>query len=219
MKHHRPILTPLPLLLFTAACGSWTPDPGAAEPGTTGSSGTWEAEPTTTGATTWPPPPPSWGAPPDFGLPDPSTSEGTGTGGPVLSDTDGRPPIDLSVLRITEVLADPAGKDGAATGPEFVEITHIGAANLELAGLVIAARGWPELWMGDLGIAFEPLAPGDRLVVERYANAADLPVPAVRREDGVLRAAFAHSGGLRNADGAVSLRDQDGALGDAVIYG
>lgn len=216
--HHRRIVPPLPLLLFTAACSAWTPPPGGADPGTTGTSGSTGEPPGTTEPTTWPTSR-GWGDPPDLGLPDPTTTLGTGTGGPVLTDTGSGPSIDLSALRITEVLADPDGKDGAAAGPEFVEIAHVGAVDLPLAGLVVAARGWPELWMGDLGIAFEILAPGERLVILRYASAADLPVPSVTREDGVLRAAFADSGGLRNDDGAVSLRDQDGALGDALIYG
>ncbi|MCY1006527.1 hypothetical protein OV079_13385 [Nannocystis pusilla] len=73
--------------------------------------------------------------------------------------------------------------------------------------------------MGDLGIGGEVLLPGERLLLVRYASPADLPVPSILREGEVLRAAFADGGGLRNDDGAVGLRDQDGNLGDALLYG
>lgn len=218
--HHRRIVPPLHLFLFTAACGAWTPQPGASEPGgTSSSSGTTGESPAEPEPTTWPTPP-EWGAlPPDLGLPDPSTTSGTGSGGPVLTDSGSAAGVDLAAFRITEVLADPDGKDGGPLSPEFVEITHVGADPLALAGLVVAARSWPDLWMGDLGIGGETLLPGERLLLQRYASVVDLPVPPILREGGVLRAAFADGGGLRNTDGAVSLRDQDGALGDAVIYG
>ncbi|MBZ5713169.1 lamin tail domain-containing protein [Nannocystis pusilla] len=217
--HPRSIASFLPLFLFTA-CGAWTPSPADALADTSTSSGTTVETSSTTGATTWPSLT-DWLAPPaDLGLPEPATTTfGTGSDGPVLTDSGGGATIDLSALRITEVFADPDGKDGGATSPEFVEIAHVGASALTLGGLVVTARSWPELWMGDLGIGGELLLPGERLLLERYASPADLPVPAILREGEVLRAAFAHSGGLRNEDGAVALRDQDGNSGDAVLYG
>lgn len=219
MHHHRSITAHLHLFLLTAACGAWTPQPAGtlADPST--SSGTTADASTAADSTTWTGLT-DWGLQPvDLGLPDPTTSSGTGSGGPVLTDTESGPAIDLAALRITEVHADPDGKDGGADTPEFVEITHVGATELTLGGLVVAARSWPDLWMGDLGIGGELLLPGERLLLARYASPADLPVPSILREGGVLRAAFADGGGLRNEDGAVSLRDQDGAIGDTILYG
>jgi hypothetical protein len=219
VHHHRSIPTLLHLFLFTAACGDWTAQPiGAQLDGASSSSTTLEI-PAGGGSTTWPGPVEWKPAPPDLGLLEPTTTEATGSGGQVPADTYAPPLIDLSALRITEVLADPPGKDGGATSPEFVEIANVGATELTLGGLVVAARSWPDLWMGDLGIGNEVLLPGDLLVIQRFASPVDLPVPAVLRQGNVLRAAFASGGGLRNVDGAVALRDQDGNLGDAVLYG
>lgn len=219
----KPTTSILTTLFLSSACPAWEALPGVASSefdSTTGGSTTDDAAPTTTDALPWPAPP-QWELPaPDLGLPDDATTGDGGSGGPVLTDSaGGPPPIDLTALRVSEVLADPAGKDGAAGSPEFVEIAHIGADPVPLAGLVVLARGWPELRAGDLGLAEQILEPGDRLVILRWAVAADLPVPSVIREGGVLRAGFADSGGLRNTDGAVSLRDQLGGLGDAVVYG
>ena len=69
----------------------------------------------------------------------------------------------------------------------------------------------------DLGIADEVLAPGQRLLVLRYAMAGDLPAPLVIEEGGIT-VAFAHDDGLRNADGGVLLR-AGGVAGDLMIYG
>jgi hypothetical protein len=204
----------IPFLLLCACPGL---DPLPVEPaGLTSSTGAPDAGTT---AIPWPAPP-RWDLPQlDLGLADPTT--GTSTGEHVPADSTGAPAptIDLSSLRISEVLADPAGKDGAAGSPEFVELLHLGATELPLAGLVIAARGWPELRTGDLGLAEQILQPGDRLVISRLATIADLPVPTVIREGAVVRAAFADSGGLRNTDGAVALFDEQGNSGDAIIYG
>ncbi|MCY1068723.1 hypothetical protein OV090_28555 [Nannocystis sp. RBIL2] len=218
--HPRHLLSPL--LSFATACGAWTPQPAGVptDTSTSSSSGSSGAGTSTTfEGTTWPNLT-DWGAAPaDLGLPEPTSTFGTGSGGPVLTDTGGEPGIDLSVLRITEVMADPDGKDGGAASPEFVEVTHVGDGPLTLGGLVVVARSWPELWMGDLGIGGEVLLPGERLLLVRYASPADLPVPSVLREGEVLRAAFADSGGLRNDDGAIGLRDQDGNFGDTLLYG
>lgn len=218
MKHTSSTLT---LSLLLAACPAWTSLPGdtigALE--TTGGSTDAGATPTTTEPLPWPTPPP-WVLPPlDLGVPDPTTGDVDSSGGSVLGDSSGGPTIDLAALRVSEVFADPAGKDGAPGSPEFVEIAHVGAAPAPLAGLVVLARGWPELRAGDLGIADEVLAPGDHLVILRLAAAADVPVPPVIREGSVVRVTFADSGGLRNDDGAVALADQGGALGDTLLYG
>lgn len=221
MKHGPFSTTTLPFLSLAAACalGPLPRDTGTAAMTTDASSGGTTHEPT--GPATWPEPP-GWGTSPDLGAPDPGTSTGAGSEGPVLTDSSTGAPvpaIDLGALRVSEVLADPEGKDGGANSPEFVEVVHVGAQELALAGLVLAARGWPELRAGDLGLAEQSLAPGERLLVVRFASAGDLPMPPVTRESGVLRAAFADSGGLRNADGGVLLRDEQGAIGDALVYG
>jgi hypothetical protein len=201
--------------LLLCACPGFDPLPvdqagmstGAGDPATGSTSVPW-------------PTPPKWDVPQlDLGLAEPTTGTSTGEHVPGGSTGAPAPTIDLSVLRIGEVLADPDGKDGAAGSPEFVEIVHLGAADLPLAGLVIAARGWPELRMGDLGLAEQILQPGDLLVISRLATSADLPVPTVIREGSVLRAAFADGGGLRNDDGAVALFDEQGNPGDSILYG
>lgn len=218
MKHSSSTLS---FLFLLAACPAWTSLPGdtigALE--TTGGSTDTGVTPTTTEPLPWPTPP-QWELPQlDLGVPDPTTGGTDTTGGSVPGDSTGGPAIDLAALRVSEVLADPAGKDGAPGSPEFVEIVNVGPDPAPLAGLVVLARGWPELRAGDLGIADEVLAPGDRLVLLRLAAAADLPVPPVIREGAVVRASFADSGGLRNADGAVALADQGGTLGDTLLYG
>lgn len=219
MKRFSAIPT-LPLLFLLAACPAWTglPGDGAGALETTGDVSGADLVPTTTEPLPWPDPP-QWQLPKlDLGIPD-ATTGGDDSGGSVLTDSIGGPTIDLTALRVSEVLADPAGKDGASGSLEFIELVHIGAAPTPLAGLVVLARGWPELRSGDLGIADEVLAPGERLVVLRHASAADLPVPPVIREGAVVRAHFADSGGLRNDDGAVVLADEPGSLGDAILYG
>lgn len=216
MKHDLPITLPF-LLLFCAACPGLDAlplDPAGAPGSSSGDPGTGS-----TGAIPWPMPP-HWELPPlDLGLADPTTGTGTGEHVPGGSTGAIAPTFDLAALRVSEVLADPDGKDGAAGSPEFVELIHVGAADLPLAGLVLAARGWPELRMGDLGLAEQILQPGDRLVISRLGLVSDLPVPTVIREGAVVRAAFADPGGLRNADGAIALFDELGNPGDAVVYG
>lgn len=164
MHHHRSISL-VHLFLFTVACSDWTPQP-AAPLDTSTSSGAAPELTSTGGSTSWPGPFEWTPVPADLGQPDPTTTFGTGSEEHVATDTSSPPLIDLDALRITEVLADPAGKDGGASSPEFVEITNVGASALTLGGLVVASRSWPELWMGDLGIGNEALLPGDQLLLE-----------------------------------------------------
>lgn len=126
--------------------------------------------------------------------------------------------VELAALRIAEVLPDPAGKDGGPMSPEFIEILNYSGSATPLAGLEIVARAWPVLDADDLGIADETLEAGARLVVLRYAQAADLPDPAVVVDEHGVTAAFAHGDGLRNADGGVLLRAEE-EDGDLVIFG
>lgn len=218
--NHRASSPTLPFLLVLAACPAWTelPTDTAGALTTGGTTGDGTTAPTTTEPLPWPEPP-QWQLPKlDLAAPD-ATTGGADTGGSVLTDSLDGPTIDLTALRVSEVLADPEGKDGAPGSLEFVEIVHVGDLPTPLAGLVVLARGWPELRSGDLGLADEVLAPGERLVILRHATAADLPVPPVIREGAVVRARFADSGGLRNDDGAVVLADERGWLADAVLYG
>lgn len=205
-------------LLLLAACSPWDPpatdtDSSAAttEPGPSTDTSGWHLPPlgrgdrpttttgsTTTGVATTAPPDPTHG------------SDATSSTGDLPAT------IDLAALQIAEVHADPFGKDGSADSPEFVEIVHVGIEPTALAGLEIVARSWPVLSAEDLGLAEATLAPGQRLVVRRYAAPVDVIEPTAT-EDG-LAVAFSTADGLRNTDGAVLLRAGT-ALGDLVIYG
>lgn len=205
-----------PLLLFTLnACSDWTPPEREATTGLTGITLTAVSGGESTG---WPFP----GAP-EIGQVPPlagSTSgmEASGSSADPEEGTGGVVGVDLMALQISELLPDPAGKDGGAASPEFVEILHVGGEPTALAGLEIVARAWPIQSAADLGIADQELAPGQRLVVLRYAAAADLPNPPIVIDDAGISVAFAHEDGLRNADGGVLLR-AGGMVGDLVIFG
>ena len=207
-----------PLLLFSLnACTDWTPPEREATSGLTGITLTAASGGETTG----------WGFPgaPEIGQvpPLPGTTSGMEASGSSAGPGEvesGEPMVgvDLAALQISELLPDPAGKDGGAASPEFVEILHVGGEPTTLAGLEIVARAWPVQSAADLGIADAELAPGQRLVVLRYAAAADLPHPPVVIDDAGISVAFVHEDGLRNADGGVLLR-AGGVVGDLVIFG
>ena len=148
------------------------------------------------------------------GAPPPSSSEAS-SDAPALTTGPG---FDPSVLQIAELHPDPDGKDGGPDSPEFLELVHVGEAPVELAELEIDARAWPTLRGEKLGLAGFTLAPGERLLLLRYADAGDLPEPPVAAFAGGLRVAFASDEGLRNADGGVLVRTGDLA-GDLVIHG
>lgn len=208
-----------PVLLLLAACTPFDPPAtesattsGTTGPDLTSTTSGWHLPPlgrgdrptTTTGITTSPPDPTSpTGA--TSHAPDPST-------GP----DDQAPTADLAALQIAEIHADPAGKDGGPESPEFVEIVHVGAEPSALAGLEIVARSWPIVRADDLGLADAALAPGQRLVIRRYAAAVDVPPPVT--DEGGIAVAFATEDGLRNTDGGVLLR-AGGSVGDLVLYG
>jgi len=151
--------------------------------------------------------------------PGPATGPQTPTAGDTGSaDTSGAASTGgagLGWLRLIELLPDPDGKDGGIASPEFVEIQNVGPSTVALAGFSLQARSWPALDAEDLGILHLDLAPGQILLVERYAEAADLPPGLPNDEGELLHAAFATSSGLRNADGAVLLGEGD----DLVTYG
>lgn len=146
------------------------------------------------------------------GPPGPHTGTGSGatTSGPGTTGDVPAPP-----LRLTELATDPDGKDGGPQSPEFVELINVGPLPVSLDGLALQARTWPDLTAEDLGLSGVMLAPLQVLVIERYAEAADVP-PGLPHTDGpFVRAAFSAGGGLRNADGGVLL----GGDTDLVIYG
>lgn len=201
--------------LFVIACVPFEP-PGDSPTQTTAVTSGETGEPGTGG---WQIPPRDRGKETAGGT---STSTTTTTTGPTPASSEGGsempgsttgPGFDPAALQIAELHPDPAGKDGGADSPEFVELVHVGEAPLELAGLELLARAWPGLHGDELGLAGYSLAPGGRLLVLRYAEASDVPDPAVAEIAGGLRVAFATDEGLRNADGGALLP------GDAVIYG
>jgi len=209
------------ILLATPACIPWEP-PGA-DPST--SSGSSEPEPP--GSTGWQLPPRTR----DGGQSGTSTTTSTSTStsttpgsaatsepDPATASGEPLPAIDLAALKIGEIHPDPDGKDGGPDSPEFLEIVHVGAEPLALAGLEIVARTWPTMTGAELGLEDLSLAPGQRLLIARYAVASDLPDPPVSITDDGIRVAFAADGGLRNADGAALLLAGE-QIGDLVVYG
>jgi hypothetical protein len=142
----------------------------------------------------------------------PATSEST------ASDLTTGSVLEITALQIAELHPDPDGKDGGAASPEFLELVHVGEAPLDLVGLEILARAWPTLRGDEIGLAGHILAPGERLLLLRFAEAGDVPKPAIAAIAGGLRVAFASAEGLRNADGGILLRTGD-AIGDTLIHG
>ena len=209
---------PLPLVLLLA-CVPFEP-PGS-EP-TTSVAATESGSSAASGTTSWQLPARERDKTPSST----STSTTTTTSGPppatsdggASSDTGTGPPLDLSALQIAELHPDPNGKDGGPDSPEFLEIAHVGELPIDLTGLEIDARAWPTLSADALGLAGQVLLPGERLLVLRFAAAADVPDPPVAAIDNGVRVAFASSEGLRNADGGVLLHVGD-IMGDALIHG
>ena len=199
------------ILLATPACIPWEP-PGA-DPST--SSGSIEPEPP--GSTGWQLPPRERDRGP-AGTTSTSTTSTSSTSAPETATGEPLPAIDLAALQLAEIHPDPDGKDGGPDSPEFLELVHVGGQPLALAGLEIVARAWPTLTGAELGLADLSLAPGQRLVIARYATASDLPDPSLSVTDDGIRVAFAADGGLRNADGAALLRSGE-QIGDLMIYG
>lgn len=162
----------------------------------------------------------TWG--PLDGTPIPSFAEddtGVGSDGPG-EDAGGTADPDPSIarLRITEVLVDPAGKDGGADSPEFIELQNTSTEPLILDGLHIAARSWPVLDAGDLGLVGISLDPQGLLVVQRWVSDGDPALTALRVVDSAIFVGFLHSGGLRNADGVMTVGAAS-AVADELVYG
>ncbi|PRQ07757.1 lamin tail domain-containing protein [Enhygromyxa salina] len=135
-------------------------------------------------------------------------------------DGDGGAPADpaLAQLRLTEVLVDPPGKDGGADSPEFIELRNIGTEPVILDGLRIDARSWPVLDASALGLVGVSLDPQALLVVQRWASDADPALAALHVIDAATFVGFLHSGGLRNADGLVTVGAAS-AVADELVYG
>lgn len=123
-------------------------------------------------------------------------------------------------LRIVGAYFDPPGTDGASDSPEWVELINLGPEPFPLLLLDLEARSWPQLNGSDFEVdstALE-LAVGGRFRVFRYSE----PPPngtEVRFEGEHFSAAFVHSSGLRNADGAVLIRDARGNATDLLCWG
>jgi hypothetical protein len=149
-------------------------------------------------------------------------SDGSDAAGGSEASGEPTPPPSLVGLRIVEVLPNPDGTDGAALSPEWVALQNTASGPLPLLGLELAARGWPLLSAADLGVEGLELAPGELLIVQRWASSADvppdLPLAAVPAGVPVWWAGTGGSGGLRNTDGAVQLADAHGPL-ELLVYG
>ena len=162
---------------------------------------------------------PPWDEPdgPSGGDDSPESDGGSESGGddtpPAMADPG------LSTLRITEVLPDPEGKDGGPDGPELIELLNPTASPVMLDGLIIESRSWPKLDAQALGLSGRELGATQRLVVERYAVAGDVPPGLPKLEQGALRTAFSSGSGLRNGDGAVLVRGAMGEIADLMVYG
>lgn len=163
---------------------------------------------------------PPWGPEDDEDPPPETSASGTESEGATTGE-DPPPMLDagLSQLRLTEVLPDPDGKDGGADSPELIEILNPTASAVELAGLVIESRAWPQLSADELGLSGLSLEAGQRLVVERYASDIDPPPDYPRVVEWGLAAGFSSGSGLRNGDGAVLIRGAFGEIADLVVYG
>lgn len=121
-------------------------------------------------------------------------------------------------LRLTEVLADPDGKDGALDTPELVELLNTGDQPVKLAGLVLVSDGWPQLDAEELGLADTALGPDELLVIRRWTKDEPTTLTAVEHLDGVVWAGFLHGDGLRNADGFVAVETPTESI-DGMAYG
>jgi hypothetical protein len=147
----------------------------------------------------------------------------SGEGAPTTDDGESGQadePLDpaLAQLRLTEVLADPAGTDGGTDSPELVEIWNPGPMPVKLDGLHVSATSWPVIDATELGLEDVSLAVGGILVIRRWAPSSDPALAVVEAVDGVVWAGFLHSGGLRNADGSVILETATMSI-DQVTYG
>lgn len=156
----------------------------------------------------------------DGPLPEDPAGEGPPTDDGELDSGQQEDPLDpaLAQLRITEVLADPAGADGGVDSPEFVELSNPGPMPVNLDGLRVVATSWPVVDASKLGLDGLQLEVGGILVIRRWTTSADPALAAVEQDGAVISTGFLHSGGLRNADGSVSL-EAGTLMIDQVTYG
>ncbi|MBK8265829.1 MAG: lamin tail domain-containing protein [Nannocystis sp.] len=148
-----------------------------------------------------------------------TSATGETTSADDTSGADDRPLPDLSGLRLTELLADPPGKDGAADAPEYIEMVNVSDDQLDLTHLVLYARSWPRLSAGEIGLTGVHLPPGGVLLLRRHTKADGPASPTVEVDGALITVTFATGEGLRNADGAVMLQGPGEHPLDAVIYG
>lgn len=124
----------------------------------------------------------------------------------------------LAQLRLTEVLTDPEGKDGAEGAPEFIEVHNPGPSPVALDGLLIEAASWPMLDGAELGLVGVTLEPGAFLLVRRWASGVDPGLTALMVAESLVAVGFLHAGGLRNTDGLVRIGSAIEPV-DEFVYG
>lgn len=208
----------MPLIaLFTIACA------GAENGRPTDASTSGVSASSLSGATLpWPDLPQDSGAsaPGSTSAPTPATDMPNADSLTAMTSTEssGDPMITFS-LRLSEIHPDPEGKDGGPGTPEFLEFVNVGDAPVPLAQVTVNARSWPTLTGETLGWHAIDLLPGESVLVERFADAADVPTPPLRATEYGYAVAFRSGDGLRNADGAARLGRGAAETLDVVQYG
>jgi hypothetical protein len=124
----------------------------------------------------------------------------------------------LSQLLITEVHADPPGKDGGPDSPEYIELWNSGSEPVKLDGLRITAPSWQSLDAGKLGLSEFVLPAGGILLIYRWNTDVDPTLATQTTEGLVTRLGFLHNGGMRNAYGSVTIEAGNLPI-DQVFYG
>jgi len=148
----------------------------------------------------------------DDGDADTGADEGETGGDAGPADVPGADPSSAQ-LRLRQVLPDPAGKDGAAGGPEFIEIHNPGPGPASLVGVSLRATSWPDVVLDDTWLESTSLTEDQSLVIFRFSS--DSPLPSTP----AAATSIVGSGGLRNADGVVALVDATDEVLDVLVYG
>jgi len=164
----------------------------------------------------------TWGDPIELESAAGSTSTGPGSesGSMDTSGTSATSGVDpgLGDLKITEVHADPDGKDGDLESPEFIEIENRGPREVPLANLVIRADNWSVLDAERLALTDQVLPPGGVLVVRRWNKSLDPEPERFLREGSLILSGFFHGDGLKNTQGSVTIGVADADI-DTILYG
>jgi len=124
----------------------------------------------------------------------------------------------LAQLLLSEVLADPDGKDGAPDSPEVVEISNPGPLPVKLDGLRVKGTSWPTTDSAKLGLEGLVLEPGGVLVIRRWTTDGDPNMTALVIDGSVMWTGLLSSGALRNKDGIITI-EFGTTLIDQLVYG